>query len=184
MAIDPIFERVFKKLYDMPCWGVKNCVGSDIVFEFGKPHLEIREPRTASPKTSRRVRELFARRLVVVHGEWHLWIDLCHWEIFQKGKRIGSDQTRSDLQRLVDSLSGQKLVRFSIRSRGDDCVFEFDLGGVLVTHASGTDYNQWMLFEPSGFVLTLRGDKRFSYHPSNKPSGAGSWKPMYLRTQS
>jgi hypothetical protein len=164
--------------------GVTNWFGSGIHLEFGKPHLDTRDPRMADLKASRRVRDLLARRLIVVHGDWHLCIDVCDWEIFQQGKRVGSSRSRSDLQRIVSSLSGQKLIRFSFRSRGNDCVFEFDLGGVLVTHASDTDYDQWTLFEPSGFVLTLRGDKRFAYHRSNKPSDAGSWKPMYLRTKS
>lgn len=183
MMIDPIFDRVFKKLYGKPCWGVTNWYGSGIHLELGKPHLDIREPRTADAKASRRVRALLARRLVVVHGDWHLCIDVCEWEIFQQCKRVGSSRSRSaDLQRIVDSMSGQKMVRFLIRSRGDDCVFEFDLGGVLYTHAAGADYDQWTLFEPSGFCLTLRGDKRFSYLRSNEPCDAGPWKPIFLRT--
>ena len=181
MAIDPIFERVFKRLYGKPCWGVTNWYGSGIHFEFGKPHLDIREPRTVDPKVSRRVREQLAKRLVVIHGDWHLCIDVCDWEIFQKGKRVGTSRSRPDLQRIVNSLDGQKLVRFSIRSRGDDCVFEFDLGGVLYTHAAGTDYDQWTLFEPSGFCLTLRSDKTHSYHRSNEPIDPRAWKPVYLR---
>ena len=185
MTIDPIFERVFKKLYGKACWGVTNWYGSGIHFEFGKPHLEIREPKRADPKASRRVRELLARRLVVVHGDWHLCVDVCDWEIFQRGKRVGSSRSRSaDLQRVMNSLGGQKLIRFSFRSRGNDCVFEFDLGGMLVTHASDTDYEQWTLFEPSGLCLTLRGDKKFSYLRSDEPCDAGPWKPIYLRTKS
>jgi hypothetical protein len=184
MLINPLFERAFKGLYGKPCWGVTNWFGSGINFEFGKPHLDIHEPRTADPKASRRVREVLARRLVVVHGDWHLCIDVCDWEIFQQGKRVGTGRSRSDLQRIVNSLGGQKLVRFSIRSRGDDCVFEFDLGGQLVTHASGTDYEQWTLSEPSGYCLALRGDKKFSYTRSDEPCDAGPWKPIYLRTKS
>ena len=45
MPVNPVFERVFRKLYGKPCWGVTNWYGSGIHFEFGKPHLEIREPR-------------------------------------------------------------------------------------------------------------------------------------------
>jgi hypothetical protein len=183
MAVDPIFECVFKRLYGKPCWGVQNCIGSDIVFEFGEPHLEINEPTTTNPKVSRRVRELLNSRRVYVHGEWHLWIWLCDWEIFQKRRRIGSNRSRSDLQRIVYSLNGQKLVRFSIQSRGNDCVFEFDLGGVLVTHRLGREDDQWQIFEPTGYVLTLRGDKRFAYHRSNQPHDAGPWKPIVLRAK-
>jgi hypothetical protein len=185
MTVDPIFERVFKKVYGIPCWGVTNWYGSGIHIEFGKPHLDIREPRTADPKASRRVREHFAKRLVVVHGDWHLCVDVCDWEIFQQGKRVGSSRSRSaDLQRVMNSLDGQRLVRFSIRPRGDGCVFEFDLGGVLVTRPYDRKSEQWTLSEPSGLCLTLRGDKKFSYIRSDEPSDAGPWKPIYLRTKS
>jgi hypothetical protein len=81
----------------------------------------------------------------------------------------------------MNSLGGQKLIRFSFRSRGDDCVFEFDLGGALHTHAAGADYDQWTLFEPSGFCLALRGDKSFSYHRSDKPVDPRSWKSVYQK---
>ena len=183
VPIDPIFERVFQKLYGMPCWGVEYRVGSGIVLEFGDPHLVIREPSTARPKASRRVRELFAKRGVTVRGQWRLWIWMCNWEIFHKGKRLGGDQARSNLQPIVHSLDGQNLIRFSIGSRRHRYVFEFDLGGVLVTHPWGPDDDQWMLFEPSGFVLTARGNNKFSYHRSNQPLDAGPWKPIFVRTE-
>jgi hypothetical protein len=176
--VDPVFQRVFKKLYGKPCWGVKNCVGSDITFEFGEPHLEIREPIAAGPKASRRVRDLLEKRQVFVHGQWHLVIWLCDWEIFQKGKRLGSHRARSNLDRLLRSLDGQKLVRFSMDARGSRCKFEFDLGGMLVTSHPEPGHDHWVLFEPSGHVLTLRGDSKYSYGRSNQPHNAGPWKPV------
>lgn len=182
MAIDPIFEKVFKRLYGKPCWGVKNTVGSAICFDFGKPHLEIREPIVAGPKASRRVREILASRHVIVHGEWHLLIWLCDWEIFQKGKRLGSHWARSTMNRVVLSLDGQKLVRFSISARGTRCRFEFDLGGELVTTGlRDPEHDHWQLFEPSGQVLTLRGDGKFSYCRKDRPCDAGPWKPISIR---
>ncbi len=179
--IDPIFEKEFKKLYGKPCWGVKNTIGSVISFDFGRPHLEMREPIVAGPRVSRRVRELLAKRQVFVHGQWHLLIWMCDWEIFQDGKRIGSDKARSNMDRVVRSLEGQKLVRFSIAARGTHCRFEFDLGGVLVTTRPDADYDHWTLFNQSRHVLTLRGDGRYSYHRSNQPHDAGPWKRAILR---
>jgi hypothetical protein len=183
VPVDPLLHRVFKKLYGRLCWGVTNWYGSGIHLEFGNPHLDIREPRPAGPKVSCRVREALARRLVVIHGDWHLCINVCGWEIFQKGKRIGTSRSRSDFQRIVASLNGQKLIRFSFRSRANDCLFESDLGGLLVTHRLGADldYDQWSLFEPTGYVLTLRGDNKYSYRRSDQPSDAGPWKPVLLR---
>jgi hypothetical protein len=171
-------------IYGKPCWGVKNCVGSDITFEFGEPHLEIREPTAANPKSSKRVRDLFARRWVNVRGDWHLWIWMCSWEILQNGKRIGSNRTlKENMDRVVYSLNGQKLVHFSMDRRGGECKFEFDLGGVLATHSysksrSDRESDHWTLFLPSGRVLILRNNGMFSYHRSSRPARAGSWKPV------
>lgn len=184
MVIDPIFERIFRSVYGKPCWGVKDGVGSAITFEFGEPHLEIREPTQAPRKSSRRVRELLASRSVHVHGQWHLWIWMCSWEIFQTGERVGSSRTRKkSMDRVVYSLNGQKLIRFSINRHGDECRFEFDLGGVLVTHAytksrPDRESDHWILFLPPRGVLTLRNDRTFSFHRSNRPAGAGDWKPV------
>ena len=164
--------------------GVTNWYGSGIHFEFGNPHLEIHEPRTSSRKASRRVREALARRLVV-HGDWHLCIDVCDWEIFQKRKRIGTSRSRSDLERIVRSLNGQKLIRFLFRARGNDCLFEFDLSSLLITHRfeSGPDYVQWTLFDPTHNVLILRADNKYSHQRSDQPLDAGLWKPIFRRAK-
>jgi len=183
MAVDPIFERVFKKLYGEACWGVKNTIGSAVTFEFGEPHLQIREPIAASPQATRRVREHLARRQVFVHGQWHLVIWYCDWEILGKGKRLGSDRSRSNLERAIRSLDGQELVRFTMEARGNRCRFEFDLGGLLVTSRPHPDHDHWLLFEPSGHVLILRGDGKYSYARSNQPPDAGPWKLAVLRVK-
>ena len=180
----PVFDRAFRTFYGRPCWGVKNGVGSAITFEFGEPHLEIREPTQAPRRSSRRVRELLASRSVHVRGQWHLWIWMCSWEILQKGKRFGSSRSRkANMDRVVYSLNGQKLTRFSMERHGDECRFEFDLGGVLVTHAysksrQDRDSDHWTLFLPSGRVLILRNDGMFSYQSSKRPAGAEGWKPV------
>lgn len=180
MRVDPIFQRVFRQVYGNPCWGVQNCLGSDIVFEFGKPHLEIREPRSASPKASKRVREFFATRGVHVHGDWHLWIWMCDWEVFKSGKRLGSNRSRSRLEWAVQKLNGQKLVGFSIHGNGT-CTFKFDLGGVLVTQPFDRDGDQWILYCPEKKVLTLRGADKYSFRPSNTPDEATPWRPVVTR---
>jgi hypothetical protein len=45
-------ERVVRRLYGKPCWGVKPGFGSFLTLEFGKPNLEVREPVVASKATS------------------------------------------------------------------------------------------------------------------------------------
>ncbi len=62
-------------------------------------------------------------------------------------------------------------------------MFEFDLGGLLLTHLYNADGDQWQLFEPSGHVLTLRGDKKYSYTLSNQSNDSGPWKPAILHNR-
>lgn len=178
MAIDPVFDKVFKKLYGKPCWGVKQGVGSCLTFEFGTPRLEIEEPKQLGKKFTRRVRELSARRRVFIHGQWHLWIYFCDWVISSKGKRIASSNSRDHtIKKATNILDGQKLIRFSIIARGNHSIFEFDLGGTLETLPCDRMGEQWLLYEPSGNVLTLRADKRYEFH-SSMSRADGPWKPV------
>jgi len=179
MKMTRVFESAFKKLYGKPCWGVWKGYGSSIVFNFGKPHLEIREPIVAKAKSSKRVRELLARRGARVKGDWRLWIYCCDWEIFQRGKGfLKSSSPDERIERAVRILDGEKLVRFTLVPRGLHCIFEFDLGSILKTKPFSRVHEQWLLYEPGGKVLALRADKRYSHHSSNRPDNQKDWKPI------
>ena len=179
MTVSPVFESVFRKLYGKPCWSVKQGHGSFLTFEFGKPHLVIREPIVASVEASKKVRENLARRGAHARGDWHLWIYCCAWEIFSNGKEIAHHESHdSRIMRAANILNGQRLTQVSILPPGLKCIFEFDLGGVLKTHPYSRKDEQWLLYEPTGKVLVLRADKRYSHHPSNRPDNEKDWKPI------
>jgi hypothetical protein len=179
MKTTRVFKSAFKKLYGKPCWGVKQGLGSFLTFEFGKPHLVIREPIVASPKASKKVRETLAMRGANIHGEWHLWIYCCTWEFLLHNKQIAhSESSDKRILRATRTLNGQKLVLFSIEPRSGRCTFEFDLGGVLETRPFSRTHEQWLLYEPSGKVLVLRADKRYSHHLGSRPDSEKDWKPI------
>jgi hypothetical protein len=181
MRIDPIFERVFRKLYGKACWGVKHIHGGIISFEFGKPRLVIHEPQRTSRTASRRIREFFASRRVHIKGEWTLLIWCCDWEILRRGRRMGTSRMRSNLERVVLSLQGQRLVDFSVRPQKVRSTFKFDLGGKLVTTAYSGELDLWMMYEPTGKILTLRGDGQYPYSTSYyTPPNTVPWKPVFL----
>jgi hypothetical protein len=181
MKVTSVFERAFAKVYGKTCWGVWKGIGSFLTLNFGKPHLEIREPIVARPGVSKRVREGLARRNAVVKGEWGLWIYCRTWEVFFNDRQIAhSESSDTRIMRAADFLYGQKLVRFSIVPRGTRCVFEFDLGGVLKTRPYSTTDEQWLLYEPTGKVLSLRADKCYSHHSSNRPENQTDWKSIQL----
>jgi hypothetical protein len=175
---DPIFSRVFRKLYTLPCWNVKPGCGSFLTFEFGQPHLEIDEPREPKNEVSPKVRRWLASRRIYVHGDWHLWIYGCDWFVSQGGKVVADCTSRRRIQKAADTLDGQKLVAATIIPRGSRSIFEFDLGGRLETKPYDRKSEQWMLFTPSGRVLTLRADRMYSYHPGDKIVREEDWKPI------
>jgi len=174
MPVASVFERVFSRIYGKPCWQVSAGHGSFLTFEFGRPHLEVREPVAATKSATTKVRARLGRRSVVVHGDWHLWIYCCEWEVFSRGKRVGDSSTRAKIRRAIDCLDGQKLTQFSI-SRKVECAFRFDLGAVLRTHPYDKKSEQWMLYEPSHRVLVLRADGHFKHMRSDVPDGSGKW---------
>ena len=163
MQIAPVFDRAFRRIYGKPCWGVRPGHGSFLTFEFGKPHLEVREPIVASKGASARVRESLGRRLTYVRGEWHLWIYCCNWEVPSHGKRIADSSTKRKTRVAADVLNGQKLLGVSIVSRKVHSVFKFDLGATLRTWPLDHEREQWLLYEPSKQVLVLRADGRYEH---------------------
>lgn len=72
-----MIKSIIEKIYNLPCWSVKQGHGSFLTFEFGEPHLKIVEPRPAEGITCQKVRRDFSNRKVIVHGDWHLWIYCC-----------------------------------------------------------------------------------------------------------
>ena len=87
MKREDLIRLTFEHVYGLPCWNAKSGWGSFLTMEFGLPHLEIREPSPPKPDWSLRTRRSQARRLVVVHGEWHLWIYCCEWKV-HTGKKL------------------------------------------------------------------------------------------------
>ncbi len=179
--LDPIFRRVFGRLYGLSCWNVKPGYGSFLTLEFGQPHLQIDEPYEPRGKVSPRVRKTLARRRIYVQGDWHLRIYCCDWLVSERGKVVGDCLSKSRIQKAAWALDGQKLVAVTIIPRGCHSIFEFDLGGRLETRPYNRKYEQWMLFCPSGRVLTLRADKMYAYKPGNRPIEAEDWKPIEAR---
>jgi hypothetical protein len=176
-------EAGFQPLYGLPCWNVKPGYGSFLTMEFGEPHLEIREPRQASrDDASEQVCRLLARRLVTVHGQWHLWIYCCHWSVTAQGKVIGDSTTKEGVRHAAEELDSQKLVAASVDPLSGCSTFDFDLGARLSTwpyrEAESSLYEQWMLYEPSGMVLSFRADGQYSHHPGNTPPEFKEWRTL------
>jgi len=180
MKVAPIFEKAFRGIYGKPCWCVRPGYGSFLTMEFGTPRLEIREPIAASKGSYAKVRKALARRNVSLHGEWHLWIYCCDWEVLSKGKRIASSSRRITKRRAAAVLNGQKLIRFSILPGKVLCTFEFDLGAILKARPFDKKSEQWLLYGPRHSVLVVRADGRYKYQRSDAPEDSGKWRPIQI----
>ena len=164
---------VLKNIIGKPCWNVKQGYGSFITFEFGEPKLTCYEFKNRQYHIT--------ERHIYVHGEWHLWIYCCDWKIFQNGyENARCESSDKTIDKALSHLDGQKIVGLEIDSANKSCSFTFDLGGLLET-TSG-DYepltNEWLLFEPSGYVLCYRNDGCYSYHPSNSSDASAIWQKI------
>lgn len=179
MRIDPIFDRAFSEIYGKPAWRVSPGWGSFITFEFGDPHLETREPITTKQDVDEKVKESLARRNVFIHGDWHLWINCCDWEVTSGGTLIGKSTSAPSIRKAADFLDGQKLIRFSLTPETVRCVFEFDLGGRLDTYPYDDTSEQWLFFaRRDSNVLILRADGMYSLKPSDQVV-EDEWKSVW-----
>ena len=172
------FDLSFSRIVGKPCWGVKRGLGSFLTFEFGEPHLEVHEPRESTAE-SKKVRDLMARRMVYVRGQWHLWIYCCDWSVFDgSGKLVGNTSSKRAIDRAAAYLNGQALVASALIPRGMRTVLEFDLGATLETKPYNRTDEQWMLYEPEGKVLTVRADKHYSYGAGDREREKVRWLPI------
>ena len=163
-------ELVFQRLYGQPCWNAKSGYGGFLTMEFGKPSLRISDSSwPAMPGEA----EGRARRVVRARGQWHLWIHSCAWQVFTGEKRVGHSNLRGSsklpIERAARELDGQKLVQVTVGPHGATTVFEFDLGSRLEAKPYNEISDQWLLYEPSGYVFALRGDGCYSHNPGNTP---------------
>jgi len=175
-------EQIFHRLYGQPCWNARSGYGSFMTMEFGKPFLQISEPRLPATPTAPGEAESQARRVVTVRGQWHLWIHSCAWQASTGPERVGHSNLRGSsklpIQRAARELDGQKLVQVTVSPHGATTVFEFDLGSRLEAKPYNETSDQWLLYEPSGYVFSLRGDGYYSHNPGDTLPDEELYKPL------
>lgn len=133
----------------LPCWQVRwdNQVGLDM--NFGPPTMTIDEPR-ASTARSPRVRAMFARRRVFLHGTHRLFADPFTWRIrLSDGFSASSSSSARRKKIACHRLSGEKLQAIVIDCRSGRTEFLFDLGASVRIRGSREtpteDSDRWSL---------------------------------------
>ena len=166
-----VFKEAFGRVVGLPCWRVRYEPGLNLCMNFGNPDLSIAEPTPCSSESAAANR-LAGRRIVTVSGEWWLWLN-ARWKFSMNGERVATSSSSLKKRLLaIRDLDGQKLVEARLRGKTGSTKLTFDLGGVLeVRRGSPEDHgNLWMLYEPEGGVLTVRGDGTLSHE--TPPGGA------------
>lgn len=158
-------EKFFAPIKGKPCWSVQHGHGSMLTFEFGQPHLRFIEPT------------LDERKIIIVHGDCHLWIYCCYWTIELNDKTLAHDESsRRKTRKALRQLDGAAILSVSVDPMHGTSEFEFELGAKLITEPyreldrQGEPYENWLFFDAQGHVLTYRADGSYSYHSSDEAS--------------
>ena len=160
MVSRSLISRYFQPLIGRPCWNVHYHEQLNLSLNFGTPTLEIREPY-ATDSTNARVRARAARRNVTVRGEWWLWIYLADWRLTNERHRpVHSAASVNKIEEAILELDGQALIGLEVDPKCGTTLFEFDLGSRLecTPHQDETRSELWMLYRPTGYVLSVYGD--------------------------
>lgn len=183
MSFDPAdpIGSAFADVIGKPCWLARRGHGSFLTFEFGQPHLQIREPMVASSS------QLLRRRGISVHGEWHLWIYCCEWRILEDGRVIAhSEGSDGEIDKAVRRLDSQKLTAVAVAPATGASRLDFEGDLILATsRMDETDHSceNWMLNTPDGYWLSYRADGRYSWHDGETVPEQAVWAeiPMLRR---
>jgi len=150
------------------CWGEHYMEQVNLSMSFGPPRLRV----TSVPRESKS--RLAGQRVVDVKGKWWLWVYLAYWRVLEKGRTLASTSSAMrKKQRAIGFLNGQKLRDMRVDVCTGSTSFVFDLGGVLEVRRFERDSRKelWLLYEPSGYVLHVRGDGTYDHGPASGLDG-------------
>lgn len=128
-------SEIFAPLLGMSPWNVALGVGSFLTMEFGKPEI------------------ISYRSRKVIHGQWHLWLQDCEWQIDAEGKIFAaSGHEHNDVRKKIHLLEFGLLNEARVNDRLDLNLI-FERGFRLSTSTVDSENPQWELFKPDGMVL-------------------------------
>jgi hypothetical protein len=161
MNIESQLKNDLLKLTNTPCWGVVNGYGSWLKFQFGHPHLQIRDPIPAA--NSEALRKF---RNVTVEGDYGFWLELCDWDILQDGIHLAhSESEASDIDKAIARIDGQILKHIKFSTHSPQIELQFDLGGEIKVKSysdSESDDGIWH-FYVGEFIYTLKANGFIEY---------------------
>jgi hypothetical protein len=141
MRLKKQVDTLFQPLIGQKAWGASLGWGSFVTIEFGRKHLYHRH----------------------YHGEWHLWLYLCEWELRSNDRVLAHSESKKRVMQLaIDNLNGAELRGFAFDSQRmiTEFTFDHDLHLQCRPYAdAASDDECWMLFMPDRQVASLRGSR-------------------------
>jgi hypothetical protein len=143
---DKEISNIISPLIGQTPWQVHLGWGSFLTFEFGT-HIEDAE---------------------TVHGEWHLWLEMCRWAVkSSEGLLFSSEDTRERIQKVLAEVVWGSISSILTQSPDSEIFATFSSGHSLRTFSQlPADQPQWMLYTPNGMVLASYGAGRLEYVPA------------------
>ena len=168
---------LIEPLLGIPTWQVFKSAGSILTMAFGTPSLQVGDVRPRVP-TSEIEKFGPVQRRTYVKGEWSLRIDCCDWRLLNEESLMCHSE--SDGEALADAtyfLAGQSLKSIAMYTGTAGSVFDFDLGGKLITmpYPDEPEYDQWVLGLPDGRYLAIRADQKYSIHAGDAHPDTHEW---------
>lgn len=181
---ESVVTAAFKPMLGKPSWLVRQGHGSFLTLEFGDPVLTVRAPRERRVLLGDSVPPRLLCRETSVGGTWHLWIYCCEWSLsYEDAELAMSESDDTTIARALGVLDGQALAQVELDVDDGSTRFTFDLGGTLFTRPAphGVYHDpvvQWMLFQPSGRVLSVRADGMYADQSGDTRRDDEMWSPL------
>lgn len=177
-------KSLFRPLLGQIAWSARRGYGTFISLQFGKPHLEVREPRPRKSGRSKRVNDLLARRNAGPRGQWDVWIAWAYWEIKTKNGSCKYDYEEDlKVDQVLAGIDGQKLIGVDFNNNRLSLTLKFDQGGrIKIWLPSVLDHRGdliWMLkFNDHGYLVGCKDDGELKRDKSEryKPGTIGKIK--------
>ncbi|MEN3931794.1 hypothetical protein WJT86_12100 [Microvirga sp. W0021] len=121
----PNIEELFEAANGLIIWDACVSYGSAVFFEFGTPHLRVREALENVNKGSR-----LSRRNVRVVGEFELLTVDCYWIIESEFGSINSEDDLSNLNSFFNKIKGERVSKCTFKN--EVLTISFDFGSKLI----------------------------------------------------
>lgn len=144
-------QDFFEQIIGMKPTRVKLGFGSFITIDFGKDI-----PEEVKTRQGTQIR---------YHGEWHLWVYQCAWQIDQNGTvLVHSESPKVAIESTLSILNDKTFTAFSLLNNFFDAELKFEDMTLRLLHTK--EGEQWMLFTPENKTLVAGPGSHWDYRDS------------------